>query len=127
MNNFIYDIPTKVYFGEGQLGHLGEELKRFGKRVLLVYGGGSIKKSGLYDRVIAEIEKAGLELFECPGIEPNPRISSVNRGGRDLQEGAHRRPPRRGWRLDHRRDEVHRRRGVLRGRRLGTSSRIRPR
>jgi len=80
MNNFIYDVPTKVYFGEDQLGHLGEELKRFGKRVLLVYGGGSIKKSGLYDRIAAEIKKANLELFECPGIEPNPRIASVNRG-----------------------------------------------
>jgi hypothetical protein len=80
MNNFIYDVPTKVYFGENQLGHLGEELKKFGKRVLLVYGGGSIKKSGLYDRISGEIKKAGLELFECPGIEPNPRITSVNRG-----------------------------------------------
>lgn len=80
MNSFIYDIPTRVYFGENQLGHLGEELKRFGKRVLLVYGGGSIKKSGLYGQIVAEVEKAGLELFECPGIEPNPRITSVNRG-----------------------------------------------
>jgi alcohol dehydrogenase YqhD (iron-dependent ADH family) len=80
MNNFVYEVPTKVYFGEGQLGHLGEELKRFGKRVLLVYGGGSIKKSGLYDRIATEIKKAGLELFECPGIEPNPRITSVKRG-----------------------------------------------
>jgi butanol dehydrogenase len=80
MNNFVYDVPTKVYFGENQLGHLGEELKKFGKRVLLVYGGGSIKKSGLYDRIATEIKKAGLELFECPGIEPNPRITSVNRG-----------------------------------------------
>jgi hypothetical protein len=80
MNSFIYHIPTKVYFGKNQLGHLGEELKKYGKRVLLVYGGGSIKKNGLYDKVVAEINKAGLELFECPGIEPNPRVSSVNRG-----------------------------------------------
>ena len=54
MNSFIYDIPTKVYFGEHQLSHLGEELAKYGKRVLLTYGGGSIKKSGLYDAVAAE-------------------------------------------------------------------------
>ena len=47
MNNFVYDIPTKVYFGKDQLSHLGEELKKFGNRVLLTYGGGSIKKIGL--------------------------------------------------------------------------------
>lgn len=78
MNNFIYDIPTKVYFGENQLAHLGEELKKYGNRVLLTYGGGSIKKIGLYDKVVAEIEKAGLELFEFGGIEPNPRHTSIN-------------------------------------------------
>jgi hypothetical protein len=80
MNNFIYDIPTRVYFGENQLGHLGEELSKYGKRVLLTYGGGSIKKTGLYDNVVAEIKNAGLELFELSGIEPNPRVSSVNAG-----------------------------------------------
>ena len=64
MNNFVYDIPTKVYFGENQLGHLGEELSKYGKKVLLAYGGGSIKKSGLYDKVVAEVKNAGLELFE---------------------------------------------------------------
>ena len=77
MNNFVYDIPVKVYFGEDQLCHLGEELSKYGKRVLLTYGGGSIKKTGLYDEVVAEIKKAGLELFELSGIEPNPRIGSV--------------------------------------------------
>lgn len=80
MNSFIYDIPTKVYFGENQLGHLAEEIARYGKRVLMVYGGGSIKKIGLYDKITEEIKEAGLELFECSGIEPNPRITSVNRG-----------------------------------------------
>lgn len=80
MNNFIYDVPTKVYFGENQLGHLGEEISRYGKRVLLTYGGGSIKKTGLYDAVVAEIRKAGLTLFELSGIEPNPRIESVRKG-----------------------------------------------
>ena len=52
MNNFIYNIPTKVYFGENQLSHLPEELKKFGNRVLVTYGGGSIKKIGLYDKVM---------------------------------------------------------------------------
>jgi butanol dehydrogenase len=80
MNNFIYDIPVKVYFGENQLGNLGEELKKYGKRVLLTYGGGSIKKIGLYDKIVAEIKNAGLELFELSGIEPNPRVTSVNKG-----------------------------------------------
>jgi len=80
MNNFIYDIPTRVYFGENQLGNLGEELSKYGKRVLLTYGGGSIKKIGLYDKIVEEIKKAGLELFELSGIEPNPRVSSVNAG-----------------------------------------------
>lgn len=80
MNGFIYNIPVKVYFGENQLCHLGEELSKFGSRVLLTYGGGSIKKSGLYDKIVAEIEKAGLTLFELSGIEPNPRIESVRTG-----------------------------------------------
>lgn len=80
MNNFVYDIPVKVYFGENQLCHLGKELKNFGRRVLLTYGGGSIKRMGLYDRVINELNNAGLEVFELSGIEPNPRIESVRKG-----------------------------------------------
>lgn len=80
MNRFIYNVPTKVYFGENQLCSLGEELKNYGKRVLLTYGGGSIKKSGLYDAVLKEVKKAGLELFELSGIEPNPRVESVREG-----------------------------------------------
>jgi alcohol dehydrogenase YqhD (iron-dependent ADH family) len=87
MNDFIYDIPVKVYFGKNQLeGNLGRELKKIGSRVLLTYGGGSIKKIGLYDRVVKEIKKAGMELFELPGIEPNPRITSVNEGARICKE-----------------------------------------
>lgn len=82
MNGFIYDIPVKVYFGENQLQYLGEELRKFGKRVLLTYGGGSIKKTGLYDTLIAEMGKAGMEIFELSGIEPNPRIESVRKGVR---------------------------------------------
>lgn len=80
MNSFMYHVPTKVYFGENQLCHLGEELAKLGKRVLIAYGGGSIKKIGLYDGVIKEIEKAGLIHFELSGIEPNPKIDSVRKG-----------------------------------------------
>jgi alcohol dehydrogenase YqhD (iron-dependent ADH family) len=80
MNNFVYNIPTKVYFGENQLGHLGQELAKFGKRVLLTYGGGSIKRNGLYDRVLDELRKANFEVYELSGIEPNPRIESVRKG-----------------------------------------------
>lgn len=80
MNNFIYDIPVKVYFGENQLQHLPEELSKFGKRVLLTYGGGSIKRIGLYDKVINLLKDAGFVVFELSGIEPNPRIDSVRKG-----------------------------------------------
>ena len=86
MNNFIYDIPVRVYFGENQLCHLGEELSKYGKRVLLTYGGGSIKRSGLYDAVTEEIKSAGLELYELSGIAPNPRIDSVRDGARMCKE-----------------------------------------
>ena len=86
MNNFIYDIPVKVYFGRDQLQHLGAELKKFGRRVLLTYGGGSIKRSGLYDRVVEELRNADLELFELSGIEPNPRIESVREGVKICKE-----------------------------------------
>jgi alcohol dehydrogenase YqhD (iron-dependent ADH family) len=86
MNNFVYNIPTKVYFGENQLSHLGEELKKFGNRVLLTYGGGSIKKTGLYDKVMEEMKKSGLEVYELSGIEPNPRIDSVRKGAQMCKE-----------------------------------------
>mgnify|MGYP001060766354 CR=1 FL=1 len=80
MNNFIYDVPTKIYFGENQLENLGKELRKFGKKVLLTYGGGSIKRMGLYDKVIKELNNYDLEVFELSGIDPNPRITSVTEG-----------------------------------------------
>lgn len=84
--DFVYNIPVKVYFGRDQLKHLGEELKRYGTRVLMTYGGGSIKRTGLYDRVVKEIKDAGLELYELSGIEPNPRIDSVREGAKMCKE-----------------------------------------
>ena len=80
IHDFIYNIPVKVYFGRDHLCHLGDELKRFGMRVLMTYGGGSIKRMGLYDKVVKIIKDAGLELYELDGIEPNPRIDSVRKG-----------------------------------------------
>lgn len=80
MQNFIYHNPAAIYFGPDQLVHLSEALGKYGKRVLMTYGGGSIKKTGLYDNVLAEIKKAGAELFELSGIEPNPSIDSVRKG-----------------------------------------------
>ncbi|HHV63991.1 MAG TPA: iron-containing alcohol dehydrogenase [Peptococcaceae bacterium] len=80
MYNFVFHNSTKVYFGPNRLCHLGEELRQFGTRVLLTYGGGSIKKIGLYDKVMAELKKAGLTVFELSGIEPNPRHTTVNKG-----------------------------------------------
>ena len=86
INDFVYDIPVRVYFGRDQLKNLGTELKKYGTRVLMTYGGGSIKRMGLYDRVVKEIKDAGLELYELSGIEPNPRIDSVRRGAQMCKE-----------------------------------------
>ncbi|MBU5625487.1 iron-containing alcohol dehydrogenase [Oscillibacter sp. MSJ-2] len=86
LNSFVYDIPTKVYFGKDQMNHLGPELRKFGTRVLLVYGGGSIKKTGLYDRVAEELRDAGLSCFELSGVDPNPRITSVAQGANLCRE-----------------------------------------
>ena len=80
MQNFIYDIPTKIYFGEGQIKELGNLLTIYGTRVLLVYGGGSIKKNGIYDAVCREIQSKQLPFVELSGVEPNPRIDTVRRG-----------------------------------------------
>lgn len=80
MYNFTFQNTTKIYFGENTLENLGAELKKYGKRVLLTYGGGSVKKIGLYDKVITELNKAGLEVFELAGVEPNPRHTTVNIG-----------------------------------------------
>ncbi len=80
MNDFIFHNPDKVYFGRTALDHLGEELRKYGKKVLLVYGGGSIKKNGLYEKVIGEIAGAGMRCYELSGVEPNPRHTTANRG-----------------------------------------------
>lgn len=80
MKNFTHAIPTKLFFGEGQIEKLDGALRGFGKNVLLAYGGGSIKKTGLYDAVTGILSAGGFTVTELSGIEPNPRIGSVRRG-----------------------------------------------
>ena len=78
MNNFTFHIPTDIRFGKDQIQCLPAELGKYGKKILLVYGGGSIKRSGLYDKIRELL--ADFEVSELSGIEPNPKITSVERG-----------------------------------------------
>ena len=86
MNHFIFHNPDKVYFGKNQISHLPDELLKFGKKVLLVYGGGSIKRNGLYDQIVGLLKEHDLELFELFGVEPNPRHTTVNKGAAICRE-----------------------------------------
>lgn len=79
MNNFSFQVPTTIHFGEGQIRKLASSLKVYGKNVLLTYGGGSIKRSGLYDTILDEL-KNDFNIFELGGVEPNPRIETVVKG-----------------------------------------------
>lgn len=78
MNNFNFCVPTDIRFGRDQIECLPEELKKYGKRVLLVYGGGSIKRTGLYEKIQSLLKE--FEIYELSGIEPNPKLSSVRKG-----------------------------------------------
>ncbi|WP_055105185.1 iron-containing alcohol dehydrogenase [Paenibacillus ihumii] len=80
MNSFQFHNPTRLIFGKGQVAALKTEVPKYGKRVLLVYGGGSIKRNGLYDQVNAQLKEIGAEVTELAGVEPNPRLSTVHRG-----------------------------------------------
>ena len=80
LGNFSYCNPTKLYFGENALDNLHTELKKYGKNVLLVYGGGSIKKNGLYDAVMAILKDEGKNVAEDPGVMPNPTIHKLYEG-----------------------------------------------
>ena len=83
---FIYCNPTKVYFGHDAMSHIHEELPRWGKNVLLVYDGGSIKESGIYDKVVDEIRKAGVSAYEISGVKPNPELPLAVKGARFCRE-----------------------------------------
>ena len=80
MKNFSFHTPTKILFGKGQIENLGKEIKPYAKKVLLAYGGGSVKKIGLYDKTISILKENGIEFVELSGIEPNPKIESVRNG-----------------------------------------------
>ena len=78
MIDFAFHNPTKIFFGKTSLTHLHDEAARYGSRVLLVYGGGSIKRTGVYDQVMAQL--AGMQVWELRGVQPNPRLSLVRDG-----------------------------------------------
>lgn len=81
MENFSFNVPTTVHFGKGQIENLSASIKQFGgSKVLLAYGGGSIKKNGVYLSVVEELKKGNIEFVECDGIRPNPPVQDVNKG-----------------------------------------------
>ena len=84
--NFVFQNTTKIYFGENQLENLPSEIQKCGSRVLITYGGGSVKRSGLLDKAKTLLENAGITVFEFGGIEPNPRHTSVNAGAKICKE-----------------------------------------
>lgn len=84
--NFTYYNPTKIYFGKGSLGNLSEELANYGKNILLLYGRGSVKKSGLYDKVTKILSDAGKKVTELPGIKSNPTYNQLKEGASLVRE-----------------------------------------
>lgn len=80
MENFVFRNPTKIVFGKGAETKVGAETAAYSKRILLHFGGKSIKESGLYDRVVASLKAAGVEWVELGGVKPNPRLSLVREG-----------------------------------------------
>lgn len=87
LGNFVFSNPTKLYFGEDSLTFLNEELPKYGKNVQLVYGGGSIKKNGIYDKVVAILKANGKEIVEDGGVMPNPTVEKLYEGCRLAKEG----------------------------------------
>ena len=86
LGNFTYCNPTKLYFGKDALEGLKEELPKYGSNVLLVYGGGSIKKNGIYDKVIAVLKDCGKNVYEDAGVMPNPTVEKLYEGVRRARE-----------------------------------------
>ncbi|WP_010287355.1 iron-containing alcohol dehydrogenase [Kurthia massiliensis] len=80
MDNFTFYNPTKLHFGKGQVLKLEEELPKYGKNVLIVYGGGSIFKNGVYDDVYKVLSDCGANIVELGGVEPNPRLTTAEKG-----------------------------------------------
>ena len=86
IGNFIYSNPTKIYFGDEAQKHIVEAVKPFGDKVLLIYGGGSIKSNGIYDDVTEALNKAGKEIIELPGVMPNPTLDKLEEGRKLARE-----------------------------------------
>ncbi|AZN42132.1 iron-containing alcohol dehydrogenase [Paenibacillus albus] len=80
MNSFSFQNQTNIVFGQGTVNQLASLVAPYGKTILLVYGGGSIKRSGLYDEVLAQLKSIDAKVVELSGVEPNPRLTSVNKG-----------------------------------------------
>lgn len=80
LGNFVYCNPTKLYFGDNSLDYLNEELPKYGKNVVLVYGGGSIKKNGIYDAVTEILKSSGKNVAEISGVMPNPTLEKLYEG-----------------------------------------------
>ena len=80
MENFEFCNPTRIIFGRGTEARVGAETARYSQKVLLHYGSGSIKQTGLYDRITASLKAAGVEWVELAGVKPNPRLSLVHEG-----------------------------------------------
>ena len=80
LGNFTYCNPTKLYFGKDALDGLNAELPKYGKNVLLIYGGGSVKKNGIYDKVVSALKANGKEVFEDAGVMPNPTADKLREG-----------------------------------------------
>ncbi|RHP36137.1 iron-containing alcohol dehydrogenase [Lachnotalea sp. AF33-28] len=80
LGNFSYCNPTRLHFGEDAMAHLKQELEQYGPSVLLCYGGGSIKKNGIYDQVLAVLRECGKSVTEDPGVMPNPTVEKLYQG-----------------------------------------------
>ena len=80
MIDFTFENPTRIHFGKNALSQLPKEVQRYGKRILLVYGGGSIKRIGLYDQVMEILNNENAQVWEVAGVQPNPRLSLVRKG-----------------------------------------------
>ena len=86
LGNFEYSNPTKLYFGENSLDFLNQELAKYGDNVMLVYGGGSIKKNGIYDQVVNILKANNKNIFEDSGVMPNPTVEKLYEGCKIAKE-----------------------------------------
>ncbi len=84
--DFSFNNPTRIHFGKDSLNKLAEEMKNYGKNILLVYGKGAIKKIGLYDKVVAILQESGKNIFDLEGVMPNPTYAKVLEGAKSVRD-----------------------------------------